>query len=353
MIEHKGKVYRQTFAKQTNRLLQEKPLHEIPATLQSEYEIDVTEAYFPANHLTFECTYPVEGEKFAYLCLFNNREWVPVGWTEIKERKARFDYLDGRNVAYLAAYFKRGKLIPFSDPVTIIDSYWIQTLRADTLHTDTVRAYRKFPGHTVAFYHNLMISGKFQVANNKDFADAKTIAEIARMPEGFDYAYSSDTVNTFRYVRYFSNWNRGDIAEMEIYGTDSISPFTGIPFGTPSYAYWEQYAAEKAFDRDPLTSFVSEYETNAWTALDLGRRQRISKIRYIPRSDDNSIRLSDEYELFYWSPQGWTSLGRQTATNYYLDFENAPRNALFWLRNHTRGREERIFTYENGAQRWW
>ena len=28
-------------------------------------------------------------------------------------------------------------------------------------------------------------------------------------------------------------------------------------------------------------------------------------------------------------------------------------NALLWLRNHTRGEEERNFTYENGEQIWW
>jgi hypothetical protein len=36
-----------------------------------------------------------------------------------------------------------------------------------------------------------------------------------------------------------------------------------------------------------------------------------------------------------------------------LSYENAPINALFWLRNHTAGVEERIFTYENGEQVWW
>ena len=37
----------------------------------------------------------------------------------------------------------------------------------------------------------------------------------------------------------------------------------------------------------------------------------------------------------------------------YLEYTNAPSNALFLLRNHTKGQEERIFTYENGEQVWW
>lgn len=33
--------------------------------------------------------------------------------------------------------------------------------------------------------------------------------------------------------------------------------------------------------------------------------------------------------------------------------DNVPTNALLLLRNHTKGKEERIFTYENGEQVWW
>jgi hypothetical protein len=32
---------------------------------------------------------------------------------------------------------------------------------------------------------------------------------------------------------------------------------------------------------------------------------------------------------------------------------NMPTNALFWLRDLTKGKEERPFTYENGQQVWW
>ena len=31
---------------------------------------------------------------------------------------------------------------------------------------------------------------------------------------------------------------------------------------------------------------------------------------------------------------------------------NIPENALLLLRNHTRGKDERIFVYENGEQQW-
>jgi len=47
-------------------------------------------------------------------------------------------------------------------------------------------------------------------------------------------------------------------------------------------------------------------------------------------------------------------LGRKTGDHhFYLQYDNVPENSLLLLRNHTKGREERIFTYENGKQVWW
>jgi hypothetical protein len=86
----------------------------------------------------------------------------------------------------------------------------------------------------------------------------------------------------------------------------------------------------------------------------LGKQEQIARIRYLPRNDDNNIRPGDEYELFYWDKGQWNSLGKQTGTDkYVLRYDNCPSNTLFLLHNHTRGKEERIFTYENGKQKWW
>jgi hypothetical protein len=74
----------------------------------------------------------------------------------------------------------------------------------------------------------------------------------------------------------------------------------------------------------------------------------------LQRNDDNNIREGDEYELFYMDKSGWKSLGRQVGTeSAMLTYDNCPTTALFLLHNHTRGKEERIFTYENGKQIWW
>lgn len=57
---------------------------------------------------------------------------------------------------------------------------------------------------------------------------------------------------------------------------------------------------------------------------------------------DNFIRVGDRYELFYFSSEGWKSLGCQRADSAELIYDNAPRHAVFWLKNLTRGKEEQL-----------
>lgn len=67
-----------------------------------------------------------------------------------------------------------------------------------------------------------------------------------------------------------------------------------------------------------------------------------------PRNDDNYVCPGDEYELFYNDGiKGWISLGKQIAEDRTLYYE-VPENALFWLRNLTKGKEEQVFFCRNG-----
>lgn len=69
-----------------------------------------------------------------------------------------------------------------------------------------------------------------------------------------------------------------------------------------------------------------------------------------PRNDDNFIWPGDEHELFYRNEiAGWVALGRKTAMERTITF-SIPNNALLWLRNLTKGREEQVFVYRNGRQ---
>lgn len=56
----------------------------------------------------------------------------------------------------------------------------------------------------------------------------------------------------------------------------------------------------------------------------------------------------------YWSEAGeWKSAGKVIADKEQVTYNDIPSQTLYLLPNHSRGNEERIFTYENGTQIWW
>lgn len=74
----------------------------------------------------------------------------------------------------------------------------------------------------------------------------------------------------------------------------------------------------------------------------------------MPRNDDNFIREGENYQLFYWDGNEWSlikeSIGNREGVLY---FDNVPNNALLLLHNATKGKEERIFTFDGKTQVWW
>ena len=102
-----------------------------------------------------------------------------------------------------------------------------------------------------------------------------------------------------------------------------------------------------------MTSFDAPTSNGAWVGMDFGKPVDIEKILFTARGDGNTIDIGDTYELFYWGNGHWNSLGKQKANTVTLEYKNVPAGALYWLRDLTKGEEERIFTYENGKQIWW
>lgn len=100
----------------------------------------------------------------------------------------------------------------------------------------------------------------------------------------------------------------------------------------------------------PSSDYLS-LDKGGEVVVDLGCAAVIDCLEYMPRNDDNFISPGDIYELFcHAGTEGWKSLGKQRADTTCLDWI-VPDNALFWLRDLTRGREEHIFFMQNGRQK--
>ncbi|MBS1447405.1 MAG: hypothetical protein HP000_14250 [Odoribacter sp.] len=106
------------------------------------------------------------------------------------------------------------------------------------------------------------------------------------------------------------------------------------------------------FDGDPYTSMDYREPSGGWVGMDFGRPVHIDKLVYMPRNRNNFIRTGDRYELFYATAAGWESLGEQVAESDSLVYK-VPRGALLYLRDHTRGSDDRIFEMMDGRQKLW
>ena len=143
------------------------------------------------------------------------------------------------------------------------------------------------------------------------------------------------------------------VAEIEFISDDE-QVLKGKPIGTPGRKY-NTYTPDKCFDGNPLT-FFEDARSNIkgkYVGLELHKPEQIKEIRFLARNDMNSIQPNNLYELFYWDNKSFVSLGKQVATDTIITYNNVPKNSVLWLRNLTEGKEERIFTWENGKQVWW
>lgn len=347
------KVYRQTFSKQKESLAMIRGKENIPPSLSSPCMKDVTDEYYDCVDVRVIFDFKVPGKnKFAYLAVFDNKKWVPVAWAKTSDDKACFKKLN-RNILYLPGYYNKNRFIPAASPF-IIDSLGnISHVELSRNSKQSMILSRKYQTGLVNEHCEEMVGGRFQVANKADFSDAISIAEIKEKPDASYHIVTTEFEGSFRYFRYIARpKSLGTIAELEIYESESEEKLTGKIIGTEQTI--PDFAKEKAFDGDPLTSFKKWEFDEVWVGLEFDKPRQIEKIVYLPGNDDNCIRDGELYELFYWDNK-WVSLGKQTGSSetYRLKYENAPIGALYLLRNLTKGVEERIFTYENNRQVWW
>lgn len=350
-----AKVFRKTYA--INRELQalNKEEKQVPPTFQSPFIKDVTSEYMTTFDVEVEVLPTLKlNSQYAYLAVFDNKEWVPIHWAKIKRGKAIFTNM-GKEVVYMPVYYTLEGVKPMSHPFLLDQHGKVQWLNADTLSTQTISLNRKHPTSMAAFFMGeRFIGGKIQVSNHEDFRDSLTLYQIPDWCSSGKFTNIPDSA--WRYWRYLSSeGGLCNIAEMAFFKKDSIQPTKGKIIGTEGSCYCDPtHLKETVFDGDPLTFFDAPTWGGSWVGMDFGEKVKLEKIIYIPRTDGNIIQLEDTYKLYWWNVNGWQQLGNdRVAKDIVLEYTQAPSNALFWLRDTSRGKEERIFTYQDEKQVFW
>lgn len=348
----KPKVLRRRFSPNIEMVKDMKDEEKRPQLFQNPRFTDVTDEYYKTIDVVRDVPSDLsDHHSVAYICVFDNKNWVPVYYGKIKGGKVTYKSMVG-DVVYMSAVYENNRLVLFGNPFLVRTDGTIQSFEPDFEHTDEMYLIRKYPFLGADSFFNLrMDGGQFQGANQPDFSDAVIFHTHSGATNGDWYDIPvADSLGQYKYLRYIGS--RGsfcNINELEFYDENNTK-IEGKIIGTQGEGW---ALKENVFDGDILTGFAALSPDGNWVGLELTESRHISHLRYIPRNDGNCVEVGDEYALFCWCDGQWQEIAHQVATKNELRLENMPANGLYLLRDLTKGVEERIFSYENGRQVWW
>lgn len=364
MLHKTPKIYRRTFSKQTATPLYKYRNKETIPSLFTDFKLKDVTSYHSFGSQDVELRLgTVLDSRIVYLSVFSTEEWFPVSYAKRKGDKAGFkdvgngvnQYGDnstqgdniGSGILYLPCYYIDNKIVPCSPPI-VVSVEGVREIKCNLQEVEKVVLYRKYPlFQRMISYAAEMIDGVIEGANKADYSDAKLLYYIAETPKSRLQRIGVE--GKHRYIRYRKSQGTFSIGELRVFDKTGLEQNGKLHTIEPLK---EEKEVKNAIDGDPLSYYSLKGGIDVWVGVDLGRSEDLGFIEFAPRNDDNTTTIGDSYELFYWDEE-WVSLGKRIATDYDLEYSNAPKGALLWLRNQTKGREERPFTYENGTQIWW
>lgn len=305
------------------------------------YHHDVSTLYGIDHTVKLKAKTP---DEHCYLCTFaTGDDWKPVNYARRNWSGYVFEVV-ADSVVYLPMSFnEEKKLVPAGNPFFVTRN-GLKNIIPNKKKTIQMTLTRKYP-----FACNIVttwvetIGAHFEGSNRPDFKDADTLYLITHTPL-YRNTVNISSPKKYRYLRYVSPpQHRGPVTEIMYFSNGKL--LQGMPFATGGIN------PGKCFDGN-TSSFMDKLEIGYTIGLDLGRRVKVDSLEFFLKNDGNYIADGDDYELFYYD-NSWISLGIQKGKDHSLTYGKVPSGALLLLRNNSRGREERIFTYEQWRQVWW
>ena len=344
------KVYRTTYRTDCRTLdYLEKSLYKYPF---NPCRMDVTDKYTRTADPEIELN---EGfsliEDYVYIAVFagKSNDWEVVDWGVPSGNRARFHNI-GLNVLYcVLAYDPATGLVPVSNPFILHQDGSVGYVIPDMDNLISVDVRRKYyQSENVVNMRRRLLGGRIEGSMSPDFSNAVTLLTIddVNQPDLYPIGSGKD----FRYYRYHgADGSYGSISQLEFYTSDTV-PVTGRIIGCRGV---EPDVLAKAFDGDRLTNFESEQPDGAWVGMDMAGCSPVRLVRIVPRSDDNDVCPGDTYEFRFWNGHGWESTGNFEAESNVLHFDDIPAGTLMWLRDKTRGWDERPFMVDPDGKIVW
>lgn len=330
-----GKIYRKTFTRNVCPTAETEDF--VPPLFSTPFYQDVTACYTNVKDVRIAPKSSETTHTYAYLCVFNDLKWQPIAYS--KQKDGVFYFKDmGKGVVYLPVSYSDITPIAISSPFAITQQGNIRFFKADTTTTQTLTLTRKFPQKSeVELYNRNFLGSILEASNNTDFKDKKEIGRFTAISSLQQATLNIHPTQAYRYWR-IASMGSFIVGECTLYDEkgEKITPMI-----TPDM--------KTAFDDDPISYYLPKKDF----IIDIGKEGFISKIEITLRNDGNSVWPGHWYQLYYHDGDDWHSLGIKKSTAHFITFDNVPHNALLWLRDLTTGKEEGLFTVENGQVRFW
>ena len=347
----KAKVFRRRFS--INRDMAETFAHEsaVPSLFRTLNIIDVTDEYYD-NPVDVVRPVPkmYSNKKVAYICVFDNANWVPVYYGKIKNGKVKFTCM-GPDIVYMAALYVNGRFTPFGNPFLVAGDGSVTDICVSKGKSVSMVLKRKFPFlGKFSDINYKMGGGLFQGSNDANFSKPTNFYQFEGVTNGNWYDIPVKDANEYKYLRYLgpagSHCNINELAFYDKEGKKLVGKIIGTD-GEP------KKTKETVFDGDILTGFHALGADGQWVGIQLDKTSKVGRLRFIARNDGNTIEKGDLYALCYWDNCQWNEVERKVATGDCLVIKDVPAGGLYILHDLTKGKEERLFTYEKGKQIWW
>lgn len=324
----------------------------IPHFIRDPYKMDVTEEYENVTNLEYKFKMCRPDTKYGYLCVFNNLAWNEVAWSEMRRGKVVFEKI-GRDIVYMPCYYHGNSQVFADYPLWVRSNGEVESLVPDKERLQKLRLNRKFTYNSSGDYCGSAIIGvQIRATNDLSKEPYDSIAVIRH----YNYmAYDTLHVNTTKKYKYWmltkERYSYPEFASVKFVqkGGDVLNAESTFTIDAAGKMDKDGLLSKNIFDDDLL-----DYGTLPKIAgVEFEEPVSVDVVKYITRNDKNGVYPGNTYELLYFDQGEWVSLGRKVATADYIEYDDVPSGALYWLRNRTEGKEERPFTVMNGRVRFW
>lgn len=341
----KGKIYRKTFFPDLDRLSRYSKAVNPPKTLINSRLKDVTSEYFGHNHAEVDIWPEAHAseENAVYLGVFGKQQFQPVDIATFRDNKAIFTDIEP-NLIY-APILADGRICGY--PFMLENNGNIHTFIPNENYLESLTLTRKFPIRFHIRHHLASVVGLHVQSGPTDHGPWTDLEIISSPPTCIYHRIEINSRLKDSYIRLTkSNGIKPEIAMIlacrDTLGLDCI-PISVVGDEVTRKRY-------ESLIQNDITR-CNNIEIGADNCIfHIDSHNQVRALFLVPQNDDNFVMPNQTYELLFFSGKhGWKSLGRKTAKNFSIDFQ-APKGALLWLRNLTKGHEEQIFIWKQNKQ---